>query len=90
LGLRGYGVIGVADDGAVLAVGTADTSWRLYRLPPGAARWQALGDVPATTGTVLYTHAAGGDGLLWSFPSVKGGGSGDSNPSNVYVARYPY
>jgi hypothetical protein len=89
-GLRGYGVIGVADDGAVLADGMADSFQRLYRLPPGATRWQSLGDVPPTTGTLLYTHTSASDGVLWSFPEVKGGGSGDANPSNVYKARYPY
>jgi hypothetical protein len=89
-GLFGYDAIDIADDGAVLARGTTNSVWRLYRLPRGATRWQALGDMPMTTGTLLYTHDAGDNGLLWSFPSVKGGGSGDANPSNVYVARYPY
>jgi hypothetical protein len=89
-GLLGYDAIGIADDGAVLARGSTNSVWRLYRLPRGGARWQALGDMPMTTGTLLYTHDAGDNGLLWSFPSVKGGGSGDANPSNVYVARYPY
>jgi len=40
--------------------------------------------------TLLFTPSAGSLGWFWSFPSVKGGGSGDANPSNVYVARYPY
>jgi hypothetical protein len=89
-GLRGYGVFGVADDGATLALGTTDTEWRIYRLAPGAARWQALGKAPPTSGTLLYAPVTGGAGELWSFPSIKGGGSGDANPSNVYVAPYPY
>ena len=89
-GLRGYGVIGVADDGAALALGMADTGSSLYRLAPGATRWQALGATPATTGALLYAHAPGGPGILWSLPNVKGGGSGDANPSDVSTAIYPY
>lgn len=89
-GLRGHGVEAIADDGAVLALGISDTDWRLYRLAPGAARWQSLGSLPPTTGTLLYTHVNGGPGILWSLPSVKGGGSGDANPSDVLSATYPY
>ena len=89
-GLSGYGVIGIAGDGAVLAEGGANTFQRLYRLPHGATRWQSLGDLPATNGTLLYAPTTGSGGLLWSLPSVKGGGSGDANPSDIYVARYPY
>lgn len=89
-GLRGYGVVGVADDGAALALGMADTGSSLYRLAPGATRWQALGPTPPTTGTLLYAHVPGSAGMLWSLPSVKGGGSGDANPSDVFAAAYPY
>jgi hypothetical protein len=71
-------------------VGDSDTDWRIYRLTPGAARWQTLGSAPLTTGFLRYTPAAGGDGLIWSLPSVQGGGSGDANPSDVLVAAYPY
>lgn len=89
-GLRGYDVFGLRRDGAVLAQGTNDAGWRIYRLAPGAARWQALGPAPATTGTLLYAPTPAGDGVVWSFPSVKGGGSGDANPSDIAVASYPY
>lgn len=89
-GLRGYGIVAIADDGAALALGTSDTEWRLYRLAPGAPRWQSLGATPPTTGVLLYTHVPSGSGVFWSLPSVKGGGSGDANPSDVYTANYPY
>lgn len=89
-GLRGYSAFGIASDGAVLAMGSTDSDWPIYRLARGATRWQSLGIVPSTTGSVLYARAAGSDGVLWAFPSVKGGGSGDSNPSDIYSARYPY
>lgn len=89
-GLRGYGVVGVADDGAALALGMADTGSSLYRLAPGATRWQALGPTPPTTGALLYAHVSGGTGIFWSLPNVRGGGAGDANPSDVYTATYPY
>jgi hypothetical protein len=89
-GLRGYASLGIASDGAVLALGSTDSDWPIYRLARGATRWQSLGSVPRTTGSVIYARVAGSDGVLWAFPSVKGGGSGDSNPSDVYSARYPY
>lgn len=89
-GLRGYATLGIASDGAVLALGSTDSDWPIYRLARGATRWQSLGIVPRTTGSVIYARAGGSDGVLWAFPSVKGGGSGDSNPSDVYSARYPY
>lgn len=89
-GLGGYSVFGIASDGVVLAVGSTGSDWPIYRLPHGASRWQSLGIVPKTTGSVMYAPMAGSDGVLWAFPSVKGGGSGDANPSDVYSARYPY
>ena len=89
-GLRGYQVFGVTSDGSVLAQGSTDQTWPIYRLAPGAARWQALGPAPLSSGSLRYTPAPGSDGYIWSLPSVKGGGSGDANPSDVLVARYPY
>lgn len=89
-GLRGYRLFAVTGDGSVLAVGLTDMNWPIYRLAPGASRWQALGPAPLTTGILRYTPAAGNDGYIWSLPSVKGGGAGDALPSDVLAARYPY
>lgn len=89
-GLRGYQIFGVTGDGSVLAQGSTDEDWPIYRLAPGATRWQALGPAPLSSGSLRYTSAPDSDGYIWSLPSVKGGGSGDANPSDVLVARYPY
>lgn len=89
-GLRGYRLLAVTGDGSVLAVGSTDMYQPIYRLAPGASRWQALGPAPLTTGTLHYTPAPGTDGYIWSFPSIRGGGAGDAQPSDVLVARYPY
>lgn len=89
-GLRGLDAAAIADDGAVLALGMGDTFMRVYRLAPGATRWQNLGDAPETMGQLVYARVSGAQGELWSFPDIKGGGSGDANPSDILVARYPY
>lgn len=89
-GVGAYKLFAVTGDGSVLAFGMTGLSFPIYRLAPGATRWQTLGPAPTTMGTLRYTPASGSDGYIWSFPSIKGGGSGDSNPSDVLVARYPY
>lgn len=69
-------VIGIAHDGAVLAIEYDDATYGslVYQLPEGATSWRSRG--PATGFPIYYSPAPGGD-ILWV-----------SGPAGTFVARY--
>lgn len=81
------GIAGLPADGSLLA---QDTTGRLYRLPAGGTRWQALGNLPpSSSGGLAYAATASG-GMLWTFPAESDGASNPDSPTAVYSAAYPY
>jgi hypothetical protein len=85
---RGFGAL--APDGALLftgsgtdAQGNATRDTVLYRLQPGATRWQALGPAPAPG---VVSVAGPGTGMLWALP-IDQPGSGAQG--QIFTAVYP-
>jgi hypothetical protein len=79
--LAGANLVGLADDGSLLV--TIATRWdaagnpvtSVYKLAPGAAQWQSLGETPASVHLATFPWLGR---MLWSL------GEGD-----VYTASYP-
>lgn len=83
-------IAGLAEDGAVLAYDSSNPR-SLYRLPPGATRWQTLGHVPSgSSGGVSCVPAEGGAMVVWSFPAESDGAGAPDSATAVYSAVYPY
>ena len=75
---------GIGSDGAALVAGGSG----LYRLSPGATRWQSLGALPPSADWITYAPTPSG-GMLWAFPAESDGASGAGPANAVYSAPYP-
>lgn len=75
---------GIASDGAALVTGGSN----MYRLSPGATRWQSLGALPPSAESVTFSPTPSG-GILWAFPAESDGASGAGPANAVYSAPYP-
>ncbi len=65
--------IAVAPDGSVLATAAIiSAGTQLFRLPPGATRWQALGPLPLQDGYLTCAPTGMGD-ALWALPQAGTG-----------------
>ena len=75
----GVNLVGIANDGAVLATGSGS----LYRLAAGSSRWQSLGALPEPS---VYYSPSPGAGMLWAVPGYLGN---PVDPQNrIFTADY--
>lgn len=63
--------VGYTSGGAILALSATQRTdgtltYEVFRLPPGAQRWQSIGTTPEFS--LLYAPTTSGDGELWSVP----------------------